>query len=163
MKWLLLTVLVTYVLAYAEGSCADITDCDSCISKADVFNYECFWCPTDANPCHAIGSTDSQCGDDTCVSKSKVSTCSLTECAPPSPPCASNGPSCAGSTGGWNPGVCMGDYCCCGDESTPAGQLCKTEADCKATTLLPLSNATIGNSTVLEFKNGNAGRPKRKM
>lgn len=46
--------------------------------------------------------------------------------------------SCEGSTGGWNPGNCLGlgsqTFCCCGSESSPEGKMCETEDDCTSLT-----------------------------
>ena len=64
----------------------------------------------------------------------------------PKPACLGSGTSCAGSTGGWNPSTCIGDYCCCGDESTPAGLFCLSEGDCKAGIFLSNSTANTSSS-----------------
>ncbi|KAL1503565.1 hypothetical protein AB1Y20_012043 [Prymnesium parvum] len=67
--------LLLLSLPAALASCASRTSCSTCITHADLANYECSWCEID-QACHALGSPLSPCVfSRECVSLSKLSTC----------------------------------------------------------------------------------------
>lgn len=61
----------------ASPSCADLTSCHACATRADLVHYDCHWCALDSK-CHAIGSLESKCVlSNDCVSLSHLSSCGL--------------------------------------------------------------------------------------